>query len=309
MLHELLVAEPAPGEQGHAIRLFVGSGLPPALWRRLVDRFDTTGVLELYASTRAGAIIGNVSGRKIGAIGRPLPGTAQVRIAAFDAAQGRLRTGENGFAVPAAAGEAGMLLAACDPSTHAGNDDVPLRDVFSRGDAWIATGDLVRADADGDLWFVDSVAALIDTGHGQIWPRTIEDSLGVLDAVDLAACYPVRRDGGTVADAAVTLVPGGTLDAAAITRALDRAGVDARPDIVQVIDRMPMTTWFRPSTPDLQVAGVRHTGSGQGAWRLDPRTGRYRQLRRAGTTPAGRVPAPITTPDSTVSDPGLTPVA
>ena len=308
MLHELLVAEPDAGEQGHAIRLFVGSGLPPALWRRLVDRFDTTGVLELYASTRAGAIIGNVSGRKIGAIGRPLPGTAQIRIAAFDPAQGRLRTGQDGFAAPCGTGEAGMLLAACDPATHAGNE-VPLRDVFTRGDAWIATGDLVRTDADGDLWFVDSVAALIETAHGQVWPRTVEDGLGVLDAVDLAACYQVDRDGTTLAVAAVTLVPGGTLDAAAITRAFDLAGVDARPDIVRVIDRMPMTTWFRPSTPDLQAADVRQIG--QGGWRLDPRTGRYRQMRRAGTKPAGRVPAPITTPDSTTpdSDPELIPVA
>ena len=34
----------------------------------------------------------------------------------------------------------------------AGND-IPLRGVFARDDAWMATGDLFRVDADGDLWF------------------------------------------------------------------------------------------------------------------------------------------------------------
>jgi putative long chain acyl-CoA synthase len=64
-------------------------------------------VLEFYASTRAGIVLANLSGRKPGAIGRP------------------------------------------------------LREVFERGDAWVANRDLVRVDEDGDYWLEGSASTLI----------------------------------------------------------------------------------------------------------------------------------------------------
>ena len=276
MLHDLVTADPRPEEQHHPIRLFVGSGMPPNLWRRVAERFAPASVLELYASTRTDAMLGNVSGRKIGAAGKPLPGSAKVHIARYDIAARRLVTGCDGFAVPAAAGETGMLLVAAEPGSHE-HEATVLRGVFAADDAWIVTGGLFRYDADGDLWFVDLAAALIDTGRGLVSPKTVEDALGSLDAVDLAACYPVITRGRTKAVAAVTLRPGRHLDTDAVTGALQDVDPADRPDVVHVVAAVPVNSWYRPSVTALEAAGMPSADGHRAVWMLNAGSGGYRE--------------------------------
>jgi putative long chain acyl-CoA synthase len=273
MLHSLITAPPHPAERTHRIRLFVGSGMPAGLWRRVKQRFPSTAVLELYASTRSDAILGNVADRKLGAVGRPLPGTPRVRVVAVDTVTDQPLTAADGYAVECARGENGLLLVRADPASQLGND-VPLRGMFSPGDAWMSTGDLFRADGDGDLWYVDTLGALINTEHGLVSPRAVEEALGELDAVDLVACYPTTDESTTCAVAAVTLRPGASLDAAALNRALGNLDPDARPEVIHVVDSIPMTSWFRPSVAALQAAWP--GCADKPALRLYRRTGHYR---------------------------------
>ena len=151
---EPLADAPERIRKNHPIRLFVGSAMPADLWRRVSDRFGSVGVLEMYASTRSDAILGNVSGRKIGSVGKPLPGTPRVCVVEME--DGRIRTGEDGYAVPARPGQVGQLLVDASGKIFAGND-IALRGVFDRDDEWMATGDLFRVDRDGDFWFVTSM--------------------------------------------------------------------------------------------------------------------------------------------------------
>jgi putative long chain acyl-CoA synthase len=152
---EPLVDSPERNPETHPIRLFVGSAMPADLWRRVVDRFGDVKVLEMYASTRSDAILGNVSSRKIGSVGKPLPGTPRVCVVAIQ--DGRIRTGDDGYAVRAQPGDVGQLIVDASGNTFASND-VPLRGVFARDDAWMSTGDLFRVDSDGDLWLVEPSA-------------------------------------------------------------------------------------------------------------------------------------------------------
>jgi putative long chain acyl-CoA synthase len=284
MLHALVAAPAHPEERNHPIRLFVGSGMPASLWRRVKHRFDGANVLELYASMRTDAILGNVSDRKAGALGRPMPGTPRVEVVQVDPATGRPRTDESGYAVACDVDETGLLLVEARRETH-GRNEVALRGLFSADDAWIASGALFRRDADGDLWLVDSLAALITARHGTVSPRTVEDALGEFDAVDLAACHPVTdsTSGATLAVASVTLRPGRTLDAEALDHAFRRLERAGRPDLVHVIDAMPMTSWYRPALSELQSAGVPTAGHGAEVWRLRRQSGRYRRI--ADNTP------------------------
>ena len=72
MLDAVVDAPPQPAERHHPLRLFIGSGMPRALWRRVEERFSPARVVEFYASTEAGAILVNVRGAKLGSMGRPL---------------------------------------------------------------------------------------------------------------------------------------------------------------------------------------------------------------------------------------------
>ena len=138
----------------------------------------------------------------------------------------------------------------------------PLRGLFEPDDAWLATGDLFRADDDGDLWLVDHVGSLIRTQHGYVASFPILDALGDVDAIDLAAVYavPASAEGRSLAVAAVSLRDGRKLDARAVTRALAILPADDRPDFVHIVDEIPVTTWYRPNVSELRAAGAPKPG-------------------------------------------------
>jgi putative long chain acyl-CoA synthase len=250
MLREIADAPDDPAERHHPVRLFIGAGMPRGLWRRVAERFFPAAVLEFYASTEGEAILVNMSGAKPGCKGRPLPGSAEVRLAAYDVAAGRLREGDDGYAIPSHAGEVGMLLTRL--RGVATTSESPLRGLFEPDDAWLATGDLFRADEDGDLWLVDHVGAMIRTRRGYVGAFPIVDALGDIDAIDLAAVYGVAG----LAVAALTLREGFELDLAQLDDALRALDEDARPDLVNVVDEIPVTTWYRPNASALRAAGV-----------------------------------------------------
>jgi putative long chain acyl-CoA synthase len=266
MLDEIATAPENPAEHHHPVRLFIGAGMPRGLWRRVSRRFYPATVLEFYASTEGEAILVNLSGGKPGCKGRPLPGSAEVRLAAYDVEAGRLRERPDGFAIECATGEVGMLLTRLRGVVA--SSESPLRGVFEPDDTWLATGDLFRADEDGDLWLVDHASALIRTGHGHVGGFPILDALGDLDAVDLAVVYgvPAADSGFELAVAAVSLRRGRELDGESLTAALSVLDEAERPDIVHVVDRIPVTTWYRPSATELRAGGI---PEGDAVWRRD----------------------------------------
>ena len=230
--------------------------MPRALWRRVEERFNPARVVEFYASTEAGAILVNVRGAKLGSMGRPLPGSAEVRIAEYDLETEGLTLGRDGFARRCGVDEVGMLLARVGPNDQLST--TPLRSLFERGDAWVVTGDLFRRDADGDYWRVDGAGDVIHTDNGPVFTTAIRDALGAIPAVDLALAYGVPReaDDHDVAVAAVTLRAGRELTARELSRALGGLERESRPALVHVVERVPVTTWFRPLAQELRAAGI-----------------------------------------------------
>jgi putative long chain acyl-CoA synthase len=279
LLHDLVAAPIDPAERGHAVRLFIGSGMPRGLWRRVQERFSPARVVEFYASTETGAILVNLRGAKPGAMGRPLPGTPEVRIAAYDQESEQLILARGGFVRRCGPDEVGLLLARARPTD---TSVTPMRGVFSRDDAWLSTGDLFRRDADGDHWRLDGVYDVIHTADGPVLAAPIRDALGDLAAVDLAVAYGLRPadDAEELVVAAVTLRPDHELNAEMLSRALGELPEGHRPAVVRVIDEMPVTTWFRPLTRPLRQAGLPEADDGR-AWYLDRGGRRYRPLTAA----------------------------
>ncbi len=281
MLDEIAEAPPHPGEQHHPVRLFMGSGMPAGLWRRVSERFAPARVLEFYASTEGDAVLVNVTGAKPGCKGRPLPGSADVRIARWDPVARRLVEGDDGFAVPCAKHETGMLLANVRRD-QIGTGDGFLRGVFEPGDAWLETGDLFRRDVDGDFWLVDHVPSLIRSATGVVPSGPIQDALGSIDAIALAVAYGVKvKDGSRIPCAAVTLREGRELAPADLERAMADLGDGGIPLVVRVVDEIPLTTWYRPQTASLRDVGLKLPTKTRPAWYWDPKKGGYRKLSKA----------------------------
>ena len=83
MLCELVEATSPELADHHPIRLFIGAGMPIGLWHKVADRFAPARVLEFYASPEGDAVLANVAGTKTGAKGRPLPGSAEIRLGGY----------------------------------------------------------------------------------------------------------------------------------------------------------------------------------------------------------------------------------
>jgi putative long chain acyl-CoA synthase len=223
-------------------------------------------VLEFYASTEAGAILVNLRGAKRGSMGRPLPGSAELRVAQYDLREGRLALGADGFARRCLQGQIGLLLVRVDP--HEPLAATPLRGLFEPDDAWLSTGDLFMRDVDGDYWRVDGVRDVIRTARRPVFTTPIRDALMNLPAIDLAVAYGVAPPGGSseLAVAAVTLRAAGELTARELAATLAGLTPDERPDIVHVVAELPVTTWYRPMTAPLKAAGLPQPGLGTPAW-------------------------------------------
>lgn len=268
LLDEIVSAPEHPGEHGHSVRLFIGSGMPRGLWRQVVERFAPAHVLEFYASTEGDAVLVNVSGVKAGCKGRRMPGSAELKLAAYDMTTGQIVQGDDGFAVECRDGEVGMLLSS--PRDAVPTSGSPLRGVFTREDAWLATGDLFTRDGDGDHWLVDHAAALIATRRGLIAGFPMQESLSMADSVELAAVYGVpssQHDGTSLVVAALTLGRGCSLEGTDIERALAGSAKDEWPDVVHVLPRLPLTASYRPATRVLHEHGLPKPGPQ--VWHLD----------------------------------------
>lgn len=282
MLDEIAEAPPNPGERHHPVRLFIGSGMPRSTWKKVSDRFAPARVLEFYASTEGDAVLVNLTGQKPGCKGRPLPGSAEIRIAAYDPMVGKLIEGDDGFAQSCGRHEAGMLLARVRPRAIGGAGGT-LRGVFEAGDAWLQTGDLFRRDVDGDYWLVDHVPALVRTTAGVVPAGPIQDALADLPAVRLAQAYGVRGESASewISVAAVTLREGSSMAPAELNLVLAALGSPGRPQVVRVVERMPVTTWSRIRTAVLRDQGLPNPTRPASAWYWDESKGAYRALTKA----------------------------
>ncbi|MEO3824805.1 AMP-binding protein [Actinomadura sp. B10D3] len=277
-LGDLVNAPPNPAERHHAVRLFIGSGMPRNLWRRVEERFAPARVLEFYASTEGESVLVNLSGKKPGSLGRPLPGSAEVRPARYDLESGRLAEGPDGFAVECEPGEIGMLLARVRLAAI-GSAARPVRGVFRPEDAWTITGDLFRRDADGDYWLVGRETELIRTADGIVPPGPIRDALGDIPCIGTVAVYGIPVGDTELAAAAVSLRDPAELKPLDLSEALLRVEPALRPAIVRVVDEVPVTAGRRLRTAPLRDEGVPPAGDGRAYYR--DRAGAYRPLSEA----------------------------
>jgi putative long chain acyl-CoA synthase len=292
MCRRLVDAPPVLGEANHPVRLFAGSGLRRDVWRRLLDRFGPVGVLELYATTEANTVLANARGKKIGSVGRPLPGSPEVAIAAWSFPDDDFVRDAAGRLQPASPGEPGMLLARLSAQTAAAASHLDptrlVRDAFGPGDLWFVTGDFFEVDADGDHWLVDRRGQMIRTHLGSVAAMRIEDALYEAPGIALctvSAAPDPEHPGAEIAVAAVQLHPGAPLDREAISAAVATLPEYARPRRLRVVDAIPLTDGFRPIKRPLRELA---TADGPGVHAWDARAQRYVEL---GALPP-RPPAP-----------------
>jgi len=266
----LLHAPEHPRERGHGLRLCCGNGLQADVWKKFQDRFAIPRILEFYAATEGNVSLYNVEG-KVGAIGRVPPFLASrfpLALVKFDAVAGRPARDAQGFCIRCATGEPGEAIgripadAAQSGDTFEGYTDRRdteqkiLRDVFTRGDAWFRTGDLMRMDSGGFFYFVDRIGDTFRWKGENVATSEVAAAIMAFAGIREANVYGVRVPGTEGAAGMAAIVTDGALDLAAFrTHLAQRLPPYARPKFLRVADRIAITSTFKHTKNEFQRDG------------------------------------------------------
>ena len=163
-----------------------------------------------WQTETGGIMVANYASMPVrpGSMGRPLPGIDTALLRCTDEGEPVMREGR--VELLTEPGAEGMLaLRPGWPSMFRAYLDDPERYARAFADGWYLSGDLVRADADGYLWFVSRADDVIKTAGHLIGPFEVETVLRQHPAIADAGVYGVPDPvAGNVIHAAVVLRPG-----------------------------------------------------------------------------------------------------
>jgi fatty-acyl-CoA synthase len=269
-LCRFLVNMPPSGrEREHRIRIACGNGLRPDIWESFQSRFDIPRILEFYAATEANFSLYNCEG-KPGAIGRIPPFLAHrfpVALVAFDVEAGEPQRDDRGFCRRCGVDEVGEAIGRIagaqsspenqfDGYTDPGaSDRKVLRNVFTEGDAWFRSGDLMRRDSAGFFYFVDRIGDTFRWKGENVSTSEVADAVCTWREVREAVVYGVEVPGYDGRAGMVSVVVDETLDLTAFQAHLTtRLPEYAMPVFVRILREIETTGTFKPKKQDLVSA-------------------------------------------------------
>jgi fatty-acyl-CoA synthase len=263
-----LVNQPeSEAESRHNIRLAFGNGLRPDIWPVMKQRFHIPEILEFYGATEGNVSMFNFDGRE-GAVGRApkwLRGKFNVRLIRYDVEAEKPIRSANGFCQECAAGEVGECIGKIGSDARgayagyvdkAASEKKILHDVFEKGDAWFATGDLMRGDADGYLYFVDRIGDTFRWKGENVSTNEVAERLQAAPGVLQANVYGVAVEGaeGRAGMAALVVDPEFDIKAFAAHVARELPAF-AQPLFVRTLPSMETTGTFKMRKMDLVADG------------------------------------------------------
>ncbi len=254
-------------ERSHQIVKGFGNGLRADVWAEFVERTGIRKLTEFYGSTEGNVNYFNLDGR-IGAVGRVPPilkTRLKGRLVKFDVTAEEPVRGPDGLCIEAGVNEPGEAVG---PITNEPrqrfdgyNDEAQskkkiLRDVAEKGDMWFRTGDLMRKDADGYIYFVDRIGDTYRWKSENVSTTEVEIAISSFPGVAHAVVYGVQAPGyeGRAGMAAVTA--SGAIDMASFYAHLSRAlPVYARPVFLRLTQEAETTGTMKYRKVDLVAAG------------------------------------------------------
>ena len=264
----LVNAPPGADEHRHKLRLAFGNGLRQDVWERMQARFRIPHILEFYGATEGNVSMLNFDG-KPGAVGRVpkfLKKRFNFRLAKFDDETESVFRNASGRAVEARPGEIGEMLGeirADDAranfagySDKASTEAKVLRDVFTPGDAWFRTGDLMRQDGEGYFYFVDRVGDTFRWKGENVATGEVAERLGHAPGVLEANVYGVAVPGAEGKAGMASLVVGPEFDLEALRARVDEElPAYARPVFLRLKTEIETTGTFKYRKIDAVAEG------------------------------------------------------
>jgi len=213
----LMNQPPTTMERSHTIKKGFGNGLRADVWAEFVKRTGIHQLVEFYGSTEGNVNFFNLDG-KIGAVGRIprlLRSRLPARIIRFDVETEEPVRGPDGLCIEAAPDEIGEAVGPITGEARQRfdgyNDEAQskkklLHDVMAKGDLWFRTGDLMKMDADGYVYFADRIGDTFRWKGENVSTSEVEIAISSMPGVKHAIVYGVQVPGqdGRAGMAAIT---------------------------------------------------------------------------------------------------------
>jgi fatty-acyl-CoA synthase len=272
-------------ERAHKLRLIFGNGLRPDVWDDMLDRFKVGEVLEFYGATEGNVSLFNFDGRR-GAIGRVpgyLRGKFNIRIVKFDVETETPIRSLDGSCIECAPGEVGECIGQIGSDARsnyvgyadrAATEKKVLHDVFQKGDAWFRTGDLMRVDSDGYIYFVDRIGDTFRWKGENVATSEVAERLAAVEHVLEVNVYgvPVGDLDGKAGMAALVNDP--QFDLVAFAKHVDEHLPSyARPVFLRLQQAIETTGTFKYRKVDLVGDGFDPTRTKDPLYFRDPNKG------------------------------------
>ena len=258
---------PEVDEQRHKLRMAFGNGLRPDIWSVMKQRFRIPEILEFYGSTEGNVSMFNFDGRE-GAIGRApkwLRKQFNIRLVQYDVETDEPIRGTDGRCIECGPGQIGECIGKIGGDVReeysgyvdkAASEKKVLRDVFDKGDAWFATGDLMKSDADGYMYFIDRIGDTFRWKGENVSTNEVAERLQAAPGVREANVYGVAVQGaegragmaGLVVDAGFDIASFGAHVAAELP-------AYAQPLFVRLLPAIETTGTFKVRKIDLVADG------------------------------------------------------
>ena len=191
-LHE----QPAKANDAdNRVHVIVGNGLRPSIWKDFKARFGIDRVVELYASSEGNVAFTNVFNFD-NTVGFSPIGYAIIK---YDKEKDEPVLGADGHMIKVAKGEAGLLIGEITDKTpfdgYTDKDKTEssiLRNVFSKGDAYFNTGDMMRDIGFKHAQFVDRLGDTFRWKGENVSTTEVEQILDGADDIIESVVYGVE---------------------------------------------------------------------------------------------------------------------
>ncbi|KAF7642149.1 hypothetical protein LDENG_00263540 [Lucifuga dentata] len=257
-----------PEERAHRVRLATGSGLRSDVWREFVRRFGGIRIREGYGLTEASIGFLNYTD-EIGPIGRASyfnKLSLSFELLRYDPQTYEPVRLASGRCVRAEIGETGILVAPLSAMNqflgYAGNkvqsEKKLIRDVFTAGDVYFNTGDLLLQDHRDFLYFRDRVGDTFRWKGENVSTMEVSDTLGELDFIQEVNVYGVTVPGheGRAGMAAVVLKHDQELNTSKLYTHLEKSlPAYAWPRFIRIQSALDVTETFKQQKGKLVQEG------------------------------------------------------
>ena len=251
-----MLAQPAkPIDTQHSIRLAFGNGLRAHIWEEFKSRFQIAQIREFYGATEGNAGLLNTTG-KVGAVGYLsvlVPAAYPLKIIRIDPDTNEPVRNSFGLCESADYNEPGELIGKIterDPlRDFTGYKGLPnqtqkkiLRDVLKRGDKYFRTGDFLKMDEEGYVYFTDRTGDTFRWRGENVSTTEIENTTSKIIKNVEVACYGVEIPGAEGRAGMIAIVHQDGINLADLSRELqERLPAYAVPLFVRVVEKLEYT--------------------------------------------------------------------